>query len=170
MKDKDSICLIGMPGSGKSTIGKKLAKQIGYKFIDIDDYIERVEKMTLQQIIEKKGGDYFCSIEEKYILELLPLKHHVIAPGGSIIYSEKAMRLLQKSNVIVFLNVPLPDLKERLTDMESRGIVGLRSKTLHEIYKERISLYRKYANIVINSGSKGPNEIIEEMVKRIKVI
>ncbi len=89
MVKKNNITLIGMPGSGESTIGKLLAEKFNFEFIDCDKHIEQKEKMILQQIIDTKGDDKFLQIEEKRILELLPLKNYVLAPGGSIIYSKK---------------------------------------------------------------------------------
>ncbi|MFO8018769.1 MAG: shikimate kinase [Promethearchaeia archaeon] len=167
MKTANSITLIGMPGSGKTTIGQKIAQKLQYKFIDTDDYIVEKENMELQQIINKEGIDAFCEIEEKRVLELLPLKKYVIAPGGSIIYSKKVMDILKKNSILIFLDVPLNILKARLHNMETRGIVGLHSKSLKTLYKERIPLYRKYADCVVPCENKSPNTIITEILARL---
>lgn len=89
MKKYKNITLIGMAGAGKSTIGKLLAKKLNFKFIDSDKYIEEKEQMSLQKILDKYGDEKFIKIEEKRVLELLPLKNCVISPGGSIIFSKK---------------------------------------------------------------------------------
>jgi len=161
------ITLIGMAGSGKSTIGKLLAKKIGYKFIDGDKYIEKKENMTLQQIIDIKGEQEFLKIEEKRILELVPKKKCILAPGGSIIYSKKLMAVLKNFSYIIFLNIPFKTIKRRLTNKNTRGIIGLKSKPIVKIYKERLPLYRKYADIAINCFNKSNETIVREIVKNL---
>lgn len=163
---KDNITFIGMPGSGKSTISKLLAKELNFELIDCDKYIEKKEKKSLHQIIDNKGDDFFLKIEEKRILELLPLKKSILDPGGSIIYSSKTMNRLKKFSVIVFLNVSFKIIKERLTNKTTRGIIGLKSKSIMNLYKERIPLYKKYADITINCNKKSNKEIINEIIKK----
>jgi len=167
----NNITLIGMTGSGKSVRGKLLAEKLNFKFIDSDEYIKQKEKMSLQQIIDNKGDKYFVKIEEKRILELLPLKKCVLSPGGSVIYSEKLMNALEKSSFIVFLQEPLKVIEKRLTDnKEIRGIVGFKSKSVKELYDERTPLYRKYATITINCFGKSDYEIVNEIIKKLKMI
>jgi len=168
MRKLNNITLIGMPGSGKSTIGRALAEKLNFKFIDSDDYIEKQEKMTLQQIIDTKGDKTFCEIEEKRILELLPLKNCVLAPGGSVIYSKKVMNILKDSSVIIFLDTPLEIIEKRLVNKATRGIVRLKSKSIKELYRERVPLYKKYADIIVNCSKKSDSEIIEEIIKKLK--
>jgi len=170
MRKLNNVTLIGMPGSGKSMIGKLLAKKINFEFIDCDEYIEQKEKMSLQQIIDTKGDKGFCKIEKQRILELLPLKKHVIAPGGSAIYLEKLMNILKKSSLIILLNLPLNVLEQRLTNKETRGIVGLRSKSIKELYEERMPFYKKYADIIINCFNKSNSEIIHEIIKKLAMV
>jgi len=164
----NNITLIGMPASGKSVRGKLLAEKLSFKFIDGDDYIEKRERMKLQQIIDKKGDEGFLKIEEKRILELLPLKKYVLAPGGSVIYSKKFMEVLKKSSLVIFLNTPLKVIEKRLKNKATRGIVGLKPKSIQELYKERLPLYKKYADITINCFQKSNNEIIQEITNKIK--
>ncbi len=165
MKFKN-ITLIGMPGSGKSFYGKLLAKKLNFKFIDGDEYIKKQEKMKLQEIIDKKGNDEFLKIEERRNLELFPLKKYVFAPGGSVIYSRKLMDILKKSSTIVFLNAPFNVLKKRLTNKTTRGIV-FKSQSLEELYKERVPLYKKYSDIIINYSRESDNEIIKEIIQKL---
>ncbi len=167
MLKKDNILLIGMPSSGKSTIGKLVAQHYNYTFIDTDQYIENKENKKLQQLINELGDINFCSMEEKRIFELLPLTKHVLAPGGSIIYSEKIMNALKKDSYIVFLDVPLKELEERLDNKESRGIVGLKSKNIKCLYNERVPLYNKYAHVKISCYNKSPDQIAREIIQKI---
>jgi len=162
-----SIILIGMPGSGKSTIGQLLAKQLAFEFIDPDKYIEEKEQMSLQEILDKKGINEFIKIEQDRILELLPLKNYIIAPGGSVIYSNEVMEAVQKSSVIIFLDVPLKNLHARLKNKETRGIVGLKKVSIKKLYEERVPLYKKYADIIIFCAEKSPKKIVNEIIQKL---
>jgi shikimate kinase len=150
-----------MPGSGKSTIGILLARKLNYDFIDTDIYIEQKEQRNLQDILDEDGVDYFCKIEQERILELLPVNNHVIAPGGSVIYSKKLIAALQEASFIIFLDVPLDILQNRLENKETRGIVRLKKKSLETLYQERVPLYKKYADLVISCNDHSPDEIIK---------
>jgi shikimate kinase len=156
-----------MPGSGKSTIGQLLAIQLDFEFIDTDRYIEEQEQMSLQEILDIKGIKEFIKIEQGRILELLPLKKHIIAPGGSVIYSNKVMEAIQKSSVIIFLDVPLKILQSRLNNKETRGIVGLKNISIKDLYEERLPLYKKYADIVVFCAGKSPSEITNEIIQKL---
>lgn len=150
----NNIILIGMPGSGKTTVGKILADKIGFGFLDADDYIEESEKRPLQDIIDDIGDDEFREIEEKRMLEL-KLNNHVIATGGSVILSEKAMKYLRSLGKITFLYAPLEIIKLRIQNgIGERGLVGLKSYSLEEIYNLRMPLYKKYADFMIDSSSE----------------
>ena len=166
----NNITLVGMPGSGKSMIGKLLAKKLDFEFIDCDEYIEQKEKMSLQQIIDTKGNEGFLKIEEERNLELVPLKKHILAPGGSIVYLEKLMNALKKSSVIVFLDASLKIIEKRLTDKATRGIVGLKAKSIKELYKERVLLYKQYADITINCFKKSNSQITQEIIKKLTIL
>jgi len=168
MKKINNITLIGMPGAGKSSIGKLLAKKLGFKFIDCDNYIEKKEKMSLQKIIDTKGDKEFLKIEKKRVLELLPLKRAVLAPGGSVIYSRKIMNILKNSSVIIFLDMPFNNLKKRLKNKATRGIVGLSSKSIKELYNERLPLYKKYGDITINCTDQSEKETINKIFEKLK--
>lgn len=165
----DNITLIGMPGSGKSTIGKLLAKKFHLRFIDCDEYIARQEKMSPQRIVDTKGDDGFLKVEEERILELLPLKGHIISPGGSVVYLEKVMNILENSSLIIFLDIPLGIIEKRLSNRTAGGIVGLKLKSIEELYKERMPLYKKYADITINCFRKSPEVIIGEITEKTKI-
>lgn len=162
---KDNITLIGMPGSGKSFIGKLLAKKLNFRFIDSDDYIERKEKMTLQEIINRKGDEEFLKTEEKRNLELLPLKNYVLTPGGSIVYSKKIMKSLRNCSFIAFLDVPLKTV-ERRRPKQRGGIVGLKTKSIKMLFEERAPLYNKYANLKVNCFRKSNKKIIDEIIEK----
>lgn len=165
---KENIILIGMPSSGKTTYGKFLAKKLNLKFVDADVYIKNQEKRSAQNIIDTLGEKEYLKIEEERILELLPLENCVFAPGGSIIYSEKLMNIFSNSSFIIFLNQPFEIIEKRLTDKDRRGIVGLKTKPLEQLYDERCILYRKYANAAIDCFKKSDDKIIDEIIEKIK--
>ena len=167
---KKNITLIGMPGSGKSTHGKFLAKELNFDFIDGDDYIEEKEQMSLQQIIDSKEDQGFLDIEEKRLLEILSGERYVFAPGGSVIYLGKLMDVIKSSSVVVFLNEPFQVIKKRLTDKKAERIIGLKKKTLEELYAERNPLYIKYADITIDCLDKSTDKIVDEIIEKVKNI
>jgi shikimate kinase len=155
-----NITLIGMSGVGKSKIGKALSKRLGYGFIDIDKIMERTSGKKLQEMIDGLGCDMFLKAEENAILGIGNVKDCVIAPGGSSVYSHRAMDFLKGISKIAFLKSSLGDIKSRVTNFSSRGIVGLREKGLERIFEERQPLYRKYADITIDLPKKFSKELI----------
>jgi shikimate kinase len=162
-----NITFIGMPSVGKSTIGKKIALELGYKFIDIDKIIENKEGINLQTILNKIGDSQFIKLEEQSVLGLSFVKNTIISPGGSIIYSDKALNYLKSISTIIYLEVSLKEIEKRLSSSkELRGIVGLKHKTLAKLYNERIILYKKYADIQIDVTGKNLDIIVQEIKKR----
>lgn len=162
-----NITLIGMAGVGKSVIGKELAKKLLYRFIDIDELIEKKLNLKLQEIIDQWGEERFLKIEEQTILKLGKLDHSVISPGGSVIYSEEAMEFLKKNSVVVFLNAPLESIEKRIPDRSTRGIIGLKTKNLKGLFYERLSLYKKYADNTIEiSEDFDIDTVVKEIFKK----
>lgn len=160
-----NITLIGMAGAGKSVVGKALAQRLSFDFIDTDKIIEEKQGKKLQQIIDAAGEKKFLGIEEKTISGLKLSDRCVIATGGSAVYSKKAMAFLAKRSFIVFLDVPLAAISERIPDKGTRGIINLK-KGLRTLYKERLPLYKKYAHMKIRVRSRYDRDrIVEEIIK-----
>lgn len=153
----DNIILIGMPGSGKSTVGVLLAKIIGYRFIDTDLLIQEKEGRKLFEILRDSGNDYFAAVENEVNSSVMTDKT-VIATGGSAIYGEEAMRHLGSIGKIVFLDVPLYELEKRINNLSTRGIMFKSGQTLNDIYNERLPLYRKWADIIISCEGESLSE------------
>ena len=137
-----------MPGSGKSTIGVILAKRLGYDFVDTDNLISDREKTTLQDIIDKKGVSEFLKIEG-IVGEELNIDNTVIATGGSMVFSDSAMKNLLKDSKCVFIDVPLPEIKRRVKNIDTRGIAMEKDDTLDTLYEKRMPKYREYADITV---------------------
>jgi shikimate kinase len=158
-----------MAGVGKSVIGKELAKELFYRFIDTDELIEKKFNLKLQEIIDQWGEERFLEIEEQTILKLGKLDHSVISPGGSVIYSEKAMKFLKKISVVIFLDAPLENIEKRIPDLSTRGIIGLKTKNLIDLFYERLFLYKKYADQTINvSEHFCIDTIVKEIIQKYR--
>lgn len=160
-----NITLIGMAGVGKSTIGRALAKRLGYTFIDVDSLIKEKTGVPLQVLIDKHGDSAFIRFEEEAILRLGQMDGCIISPGGSVIYSEKAMEHLKNISKIIFLNAPFRSIVKRLPNARKRGIVGLRDRSLKELFEERMILYQKYADFSIKlKGKENIQGIVEKII------
>lgn len=149
---KSNITLIGMPGSGKSTTGIVLAKNISFGFIDTDLLIQINCRKSLQEIINEAGHLNLRRIEEEEILKL-NVNNHVIATGGSAVYSEKAMAHLRGISRIVFLEVSFDEIQRRIHNFATRGIAKSEKQTFRELYEERQALYKRYAEFTIDCNS-----------------
>lgn len=162
-----NVTLIGMPGSGKSTVGKLLAKKLGYNFIDTDSLIEEKVGKRLQEIIETEGEEKLLILEQKAVLGLTNTENSIIAPGGSIIFSPEAMRHLKALSRVLYIDTPIDEIRNRIKK-DSRGIIGAKNKTLEEIFLERRPLYEKYADLQIAGRQKTPEQIAGEIFEKIK--
>ncbi|MCM1286065.1 MAG: shikimate kinase [Acetobacter sp.] len=158
-----NIVLIGMPGSGKSTCGVVAAKMLLKNFYDTDLLIQNIEGISLQNIIDAKGIEYFEKAEENAILSL-ELRGTVIATGGSVVYSDRAMEHLKKLGKIIYLHLDYDNMMNRINNLSSRGIAVKQGKTLLDMYKERLPLYQKWADIIIDCN----NNTVEETASAIK--
>ena len=159
-----NIVLIGMPGVGKSTVGVILAKMIGYHFVDTDILIQEQENRLLCDIIESDGVEGFLKIENK-INSNINITDSVIATGGSVIYGKEAMEHLGEIGTIIYLKLPYNILDERLENIKGIGVVLKDGQGLHDIYEERIPLYEKYADIVIDEEGLSVEETIEKILE-----
>ncbi len=159
---RSNITLIGMPGAGKSTIGIVLAKNLSLGFIDTDVLIQINRQQSLQQLLDGGGHLYLRQIEEEEILKL-NLSRHVIATGGSAAYSDKAMRHLQASSHIIFLQVSFNELLRRIRNFESRGIAKAPEQSFEELFAERQVLYQHYADCTIPCDGLNQDEIAERI-------
>ncbi len=146
---RDNIVLVGMPASGKSTVGVILAKVLGMDFLDTDIVIQQREGARLNEIIEKEGVDGFLKKEEEALLSI-NVSNTVIATGGSAVYSDVAMKQMGMGAKIIYLKVPLDELKRRLIDIKERGVVLREDESMESMFEVRSKLYEKYADIIVS--------------------
>ncbi|OPH47017.1 shikimate kinase [Paenibacillus ferrarius] len=162
-----NIILVGMSGAGKSTLGVLLAKALGMNFVDTDIVIQQREGKLLQEIIDNDGIEIFMQIEEKAISEL-HLENCIISTGGSVIYSEKAMNVLKQGGMVIYLHVPYEEIKRRLINVTTRGIVIKNGKSLEDVYEERLPLYIKYSDKALDCLNKDVEQCVNEIIKLIQ--
>lgn len=160
-----NVILIGMPGSGKSTVGVVLAKKLGYRFIDSDLVIQEKCGKLLYQLIEERGEAGFLMLENE-INASITAEGAVIATGGSAVYGKEAMRHFQEIGRIVYLKLPYRELEQRIGDLHERGVVLKKGYTLRDLYEERIPLYEKYADITIACEGKDIRGVMEEIYEK----
>jgi shikimate kinase len=163
---KSNLTLIGMPGAGKSTIGIILAKKLGLGFIDTDVLIQINQQKTLQEIINESDHLNLRDVEEKEILKI-NIENHVVATGGSVVYSEKAMAHLRKISKVIFLETTFEVIKNRVCNFETRGIAKANNQSFEELFRERQVLYEKYAEFTIDCNVLGQEKIAAQIERLI---
>lgn len=169
MKKTSNITLIGMPASGKSSVGVVLAKRLGKNFVDVDIVIQEKYGMKLKDIIEKYGDDAFRQIEEE-VNASIDVQNSIISPGGSVIYGEKAMKHLSEISNIIYLELSYNAIKSRLGDLKERGVSLKAGQSLRGLYKERVPIYEKYAHITVNEMKKSINAIVDEICEKYEAL
>ncbi|MTK09758.1 MAG: shikimate kinase [Hungatella sp.] len=158
----DNITLIGMPASGKSTVGVLLAKRLGYSFVDVDIVIQEQEGRLLKEIIAEEGQEGFLHVENRVNAEL-SVHNSVIAPGGSVIYGKEAMEHLKKISTVVYLKLSYEAVEERLGNLTDRGVVLKDGMTLKDLYEERIPYYEQYADITVDETGIDAGGIVDSL-------
>ena len=146
-----SVTLIGMPGSGKSTVGVLLAKALGFDFLDTDLVLQQQERALLQEILDRRGVPYFLDAEERAVRSVRR-DRCVIAPGGSVVCRADAMEHLRALGPVLYLRVPLAELKRRIDNLDSRGIALEPGQTLEDIWSVRAPLYERYADAIVDAA------------------
>lgn len=160
---RSNFVLIGMPGSGKSTVGVLLAKRAALDFVDTDLLIQSSEGRPLQAIVEDDGYAALRRVEERVLLAI-DLHHHVIATGGSAVYSDAAMRHLKTHGLVIFLDVSLATVQARIGDFSHRGISKRHDQSIAELFEERHRLYRTYADLIIDADGLDQDQVCDRIL------
>jgi len=161
-----NIILIGMPGCGKSTVGVVLAKRLGYGFVDADLVVQSQQGKLLQQIIDTQGVEALLKAEAA-ALKSINCTNTVIATGGSAVYSAEGMAHLKRSGIALYIDLPLEQLAERLTNLDTRGVAGAADMTLGQIYDERTPLYKAVADITVNAAGLTITQVTDRVIDEI---
>ena len=162
----NNIILIGMPGVGKSTLGVVLAKVLGFQFIDADLLIQEQERKKLHQIIKEVGINGFMEIENQ-VNASIEAESSVIATGGSVVYCRQAMSHLKEIGTVVYLKVSLSTLEKRLGNLKRRGVILKKGQTLKDLYEERVPLYEKYADVVVDEKGRDLEECLQLLLEKL---
>lgn len=161
-----NIVLVGMPGAGKSTLGVILAKLSARQFVDTDLLIQTSRKQSLQELVDGEGYLALRQAEEEVLLGLT-ISNAVIATGGSAIYSPHAMAHLKQDGLLVFLDVPLEVLIQRVQDYTTRGLAKPADQSFEAMFAERLALYRRYADLTIPYRNLPQETICAEILEKI---
>jgi shikimate kinase len=161
------MTLIGMPGSGKSAVGRIIASRLGWDFIDTDKCIEKRHGLPLQALIDRVGDEPFIQLEEETILNLAPAEGMVISTGGSAVYSDAAMRHLASISTVVFLDAPFEAIRAHIESEGPRGIIRMTDGGLRELYQERLPRYRHYASTIVQFDAETPEEAAAKVLSEL---
>ena len=170
------LILIGYMASGKSTLGKILAKKLNYEFLDLDEYIENKEDNSVKDIFKSKGEIYFRKIETKYLKELLENKNHLVLSlgGGTPCYGNNMNLILNASNTkCIYLKASIPTLVTRLKKEKSHRplIAHIESDDLLTEFVGKHLFERSYyynqANVTITTDNKLIDDIVEELILKL---
>ena len=160
------ISLIGMPGSGKSTVGVLLAKRIGLAFVDTDILIQEQEQATLAEIIARSSPFVLREIEEQVLLDM-PITDSVISTGGSVVYSPAIMERLSAASTVVYLRAQLETVEYRISLAPDRGIASPGNHTLEDVYNERVPLYEQYSDLAVDVDHDTPEAISGQIISQL---
>lgn len=164
-----NIILIGMPGTGKSVVGRALAERLRYTFVDVDDLIVEAAGKSLPELLRAEGLEAFLAVEGRIGLTL-DCEDTVIATGGSMVLSDEAMAHLKENGIAVWLETPLSQIAERMPeDLTDRGIAAPAGMTIREIYRQRTPLYARCADLIVASreGEDDTARQVEEVMRTV---
>ena len=162
--DKTNIVLIGMPSSGKSTIGRRLSEELEMGFIDTDSVIRQAENRELKEIVNTDGLQKFLDIQESAVLGI-KATNHVIATGGGVVYGTASMQHLKSGGIIIYLENGFEEIENRIA--EGRRFARQQGQSLRDIYNERVPLYEKYADIITDCTGKSVDAICQTIKSSI---
>ena len=164
-----NITLIGMPGSGKSTVGKSLARRLGYAFLDVDPLIvEAHGAATLQDVLDSLGNEGFLDAEAD-VISSLSCENTVLSPGGSAVLREKGALRLKELGPVVYLKLPCEVLEKRLWNLSRRGVILAPGQTIRDLYDLREPFYERYADVTVEAGQPTVRDTVEKVVEALEL-
>ena len=157
----ENIILIGMPGTGKTTVGALLAKRLGRTFIDTDELVKKLDGRPLRDIVEQDGLERFIEIQNAAIMPM-KFNHCIISTGGGVVKSSELMQYLKKAGTIIYIKQELGILEQRLEP--GRKLARANGQTFRQLYEERDPLYIMYADRIVDCAAKTPDKIVLEII------
>tara|TARA_Y100001958_G_scaffold82361_1_gene55727 strand:- start:1847 stop:2350 length:504 start_codon:yes stop_codon:yes gene_type:complete len=164
-----TIVLIGMMGSGKTSVGKELAKELNLTFIDIDEEIEKKYRMSIPKIFQTKGEFFFRKIEENMSCKFIDGKPGIISIGGGGFLNKKIRSNIKKNAISIWINTSLDRIYQRLDKSKNkRPLLNYNDlkKSIKEIYDKRIPIYKK-ADYTIQTKSDNKKIIVKKIIKKL---
>ncbi|WP_084301533.1 homoserine kinase [Desulfonatronovibrio hydrogenovorans] len=159
-----SLILIGMPGSGKTTMGRIISRKTGLAWVDTDYLLESWWGMPLQAVRDRLGLDGFLKAEEE-LVESMNFFRTIISTGGSVVYSVRAMKRLEELGRIVYLKADLETIQQRLQNTSTRGLAIKPGQSMADVFLERRPLYKRYARLTIDTDLAGPEQNADKIIK-----
>ncbi len=167
LEEGQSISIIGMAGAGKTTVGKALAHSLGWAHADTDHLIEAVYGTSLQAVTDSMSKDEFLDVEAATIMRINS-RRTILSTGGSVIYRDAAMQHLASLGPIMYIDVPLPLILERIARKPDRGLAIAPGQTIEDLFNERKALYTKYAHFTVAAEKLSPHQCANAMIKWLK--
>jgi shikimate kinase len=165
-----NIILIGFMGSGKTSVGKKLSLLLRREFIDMDDFLEKREKMSINEIFEHYGEAYFREMEADLCKRFSEPKEKIIATGGGVIKSSKNMANLKKGGIVIYLKSSPARIAQNLKYDDTRPLLKVDDKEakIAELLKEREPSYNKYSDITLDVSGFDLDETVDRLMQRLE--
>ncbi|MEZ0323798.1 MAG: shikimate kinase [Hydrogenothermaceae bacterium] len=163
----NNIYLVGFMGSGKSTVGKLISQKLGYKFVDIDKEVEKQEDITIKEIFERFGEQYFRNVEKEKLKEFIDKSGYVVSTGGGLGADKEMMDLMKSSGIVIWIDASLDKILKRCQNDTDRPLLKLPYEKIKDLYEKRREVY-KLANIYIHTDDKSPLQIFEEIQRKLK--
>lgn len=166
----DTIVLCGFMSSGKTTIGKRLAKALNYAFVDTDQLLIEQTGMTIPQMFEKGGESYFRDREYETVCSAVKMHRTVISTGGGTMTFERNAVMLSENTIVVYIHRDFDRCYEAISRKPDRPLMKNRTREeVEAIYNSRISAYQKYAHITVDNNGR-PDETVKALMEKIKAI
>lgn len=166
LPEDSCIVFIGMAGAGKTTVGRLVARSLDWAFADSDHIIEATFGAPLQSITDRMTKDEFIEMESEVVSDLR-FHRTVIATGGSVIYRERSMKHLATLGPIVYLEVPMQTILERIARNPDRGLAIAPGQTVEDLFREREELYRRYADVTVPTAGIGAVESARRVLEKL---
>jgi len=167
-----NLFIIGMMGSWKSTVGRKLAQNMAMEFVDTDDAIEEVTEMKISDIFREFGEDRFREMETAFFIEKAKQTGQVFSTGGGIVLESENRKVLKKYGTTFFLNASIETLTNRIHNTTKRPLLANSENMqlrLEQIWNERKSFYKSSAHHTIDTDNLNPTQVLDEILNFLKV-